>query len=208
MIQAEGQPLIEDLSTLAPFQPRPTALEPETRELEEELTFPRPLKEKPHHQNLQHRHPHHHHHLNRTKLKDPLLRTPHRAKIPILSRAEILLHPIHRAQLPTNFKHQILQLVVCLCWCARTLRQQSGGGRGPSRALDGDFEVDVLVSEGGHGVGEAEGVLAGGLRGEDVVALTLFFAGEDLFFGGAEDGVVDVEGAAGLDLERGDVLVC
>ena len=82
--------------------------------------------------------------------------------------------------------------------CARFLRQQTRSCvRG---TLDSDLEVDELVGEGGHGVGEAEGVGTGGLRDEDEVALAFFFAGQDGFVVGAEDGVVYVEGAAGLDL--------
>ncbi len=70
-------------------------------------------------------------------------------------------------------------------------------------AFNGNFEIDELVREGGHGVGEAEGVRARGLRGEDKVSLAFFFAGQDDFVtsrGWAGHGVVDVKGAAGLDL--------
>jgi hypothetical protein len=46
------------------------------------------------------------------------------------------------------------------------------------------------------------------LGGEDEVALALFFAGEDCAGAGAEDEVVYVEGAAGLDLNMLDGLRC
>jgi hypothetical protein len=46
------------------------------------------------------------------------------------------------------------------------------------------------------------------LGGEDEVALALFFAGEDCAGAGAEDEVVYVKGAAGLDLYMLDGLRC
>ena len=67
-------------------------------------------------------------------------------------------------------------------------------------ALDHDVEVDELVAQGGHVVLEAEGVLARGVRGEDVVALPLAFAVEQDLLVRVLDVKVNVEGAAGLDL--------
>lgn len=43
--------------------------------------------------------------------------------------------------------------------CAGFLGEESGGGVGGT--FDDDLEVDEFVGEGGHGVGEAEGVTAG-----------------------------------------------
>ena len=78
--------------------------------------------------------------------------------------------------------------------CARLLREE--GRRAGRLALDSDLEIDKLVGEGGHGVGEAERVGACRLRGEDKVSLALFFAGRNGLVVGASDGVVYVEGAA------------
>ena len=165
------------------------------------LTLARSLKEEPHHQHLQHRHADHHADLDQAELEDPLLRAPDRAEVAILSCPEILLHAVHGAQLARDLEHEVLQLVVLFAGRAGLLRQERG--RRAAGALDLDLEVDVLVREGGHGVGEAEGVGAHRLRGEDVVALPLFLAREDLSVVRVEDGVVDVEGAAGLDLVVG-----
>ena len=68
-------------------------------------------------------------------------------------------------------------------------------------ALDGDLEINKLVCKGRHGVGEAEGIAARCLCSEDEVALSLFLAGKDWLVVGAYYIVVNVEGAARLDLD-------
>jgi hypothetical protein len=63
-----------------------------------------------------------------------------------------------------------------------------------------DLEVHDLLRKGAHFVVEAKSIFAGIVGGEDEI--TLSFAGpvKDDFFVGAYHRVVDVEGAAGLDL--------
>ena len=160
------------------------------------LTLPSPLKEKPNHSNLHPTHPHHHTNLHKTQPPNPPLRTPHRTKIPILPRAKILLHPPHRTETARNARNSILHGARVFGAGGLFGREQGGA----VFVLDGDFEIDEFFVEAG-GVGEAEGVRARGLRGEDVVALALGGFGEDGFFRGRGYEDVDVEGAAGLDLD-------
>lgn len=130
------------------------------------------MKKEPHNQDLQPGHTHHHAHLHQTELKNPPLRTPHRTEITILPRAEILLHPIHCAQLRTDSKHGFFERGMLFGRGSGGLLGQ--GGRA-GLVLDGDLHVDHLFGgEGGRAVGEAEAVFAGALGGEDVVALALF----------------------------------
>ncbi len=76
-----------------------------------------------------------------------------------------------------------------------------GGGIGVFGAHR-NLKVDKLLGVGAHLVVEAELVLAGVPRREDKVALPLLLAVHDVPPIGARDAVVDVEGAAGLHLQR------
>jgi hypothetical protein len=67
-------------------------------------------------------------------------------------------------------------------------------------ATYGDFKVDHLLGESGHLVVEAEGVFAVALRSEDVVALSLLCSIQDDLAARRSHGVVDIEGAARLNL--------
>ena len=160
------------------------------------LTLPRPLKEKPHDKNLQPRHRNHHRTDHHTEIKNPPLRTLHRAEIPILPRPEILLIPRYGRQIPGDLHDALLQL--------RRLFRGSpllGGQESVVRfTFHGDLEVDEFLGGGPAVVVEAEFVFAGFARREDRVELPLLGVFHDGFGGGAGDGVVDVEGAAGLDL--------
>jgi hypothetical protein len=71
------------------------------------------------------------------------------------------------------------------------------------RGTYGDFKIHHLLRKRAHFIVEAKAILAGVIRREDKVALALFCAVEDDFVRGADDAVVDVEGAAGLDLGGG-----
>ena len=87
-----------------------------------------------------------------------------------------------------------------LLWgCSRLLREECRCCLGGS--FNSDFEIDELVCEGGHGVGETERIATRRLCGEHEVALSLFLAGENWLVVGADYIVVDVEGAARLDLD-------
>lgn len=90
-------------------------------------------------------------------------------------------------------------VVSVICLVPRIL-VRVGDGEGEGRAAYRDFEVNHLVRDGAHLVVEAEAVLARLVRSEDKVALALVRAVEDGLVVGADDRVVDVEGAAGLDL--------
>ena len=169
------------------------------REQRIKLTFPRPLEKESHNKNLQPGHRNHHPTNNHTEVKNPPLRTLHRAKIPILPRPEIFLIPAYRAQIPANL-HNALFNPTCLFRGGPLFgRKQRVRGR---IAFDGDFEIDDFLAVGGPAafVGEAEAVLAGAAGGEDGVELALFGAVHNCVRGGAMDGVVEVEGTACLDL--------
>lgn len=68
------------------------------------LTFSSTLEEEPDHQDLQDSHSHHHDHFDQTKVENSLFRTPDRTEVPVLSGAEILLHPADRTQLSADFE--------------------------------------------------------------------------------------------------------
>lgn len=75
--------------------------------------------------------------------------------------------------------------------------------RGKARARTStysDFKVDHLLSESGHLIVEAEGVFAVALGSEDVVALPLLCSIQDDLAARRGDRVIDIEGAARLDL--------
>lgn len=155
------------------------------------------MKEEPHHKHLQPRHADHDQILDNAEPPDPRLCAPHRAEIAILARAKVLLVACDCAQLAGDLVDALLQQTRLLGGGALLCGQRRGAGF----VLDGDFKVDQFVREGGHVVVEAEGVGAGGFRGgEDVVALLLSLAVEHYPVAWGKDGVVDVEGAAGLDL--------
>jgi hypothetical protein len=63
------------------------------------VTLPRSLEEESYNENLQPRHCDHQSALHQTEIEDPLLSTPDRAKVPVLSCAEVLLISAYRGQL-------------------------------------------------------------------------------------------------------------
>ena len=73
------------------------------------LTFSSPLEEESDHQDLQSSHAHHHAHFNQAEIEDSLLRASDRAKIAVLSCAEVFLHPADRAQLPANLENHVFE---------------------------------------------------------------------------------------------------
>ena len=64
----------------------------------------------------------------------------------------------------------------------------------------GDLEIDHLLGECAHLIVKAEAVFAHVKRREDKIALPLLGAVENDFVGGADNRVVDIEGASGLHL--------
>lgn len=188
------------------------------------LTFPGALEEEPHHQNLQCSHTNHHADFDQAEIENPLLCTLHRAEIAVLSRSEILLHPADGRQLRGDLEYCILQGRVLGRICAaflrdcrvlgfvldleRPLRQcraiqalrlgwQKTSRIGPSYR---DLKVHHLVGERAHLVAETKLVLAHLLCGKDIVSLSLFDTRQDLLVSRSVDFVVDIEGAARLDL--------
>ena len=63
-----------------------------------------------------------------------------------------------------------------------------------------NLEIHDLLSKGRHVIVEAEPVLSNTLGSEHKVALSLLGAVEDNLFAGADNGVIDIEGTARLDL--------
>lgn len=92
------------------------------------IPLPTPRKKEPHNRNLHPRHRHHHQHLNQTEIKDPLLRAPDRAEIPVLPRPEIFLHAGHGAQLPAHFEDEVFKCGVLFGGGAGFLREERGFG--------------------------------------------------------------------------------
>ena len=117
--------------------------------------------------------------------------------ITIFASTKVLLRALNAAETTA-------ELVDALLETARLLGQGDGlgGGDGTGFGFDHDVEVDELFGEGGHVVGEAEGVLSGEMGGEDVVPLTLALAFDDNGVGGVGNGPIDVERATRLHLER------
>jgi hypothetical protein len=114
---------------------------------------------------------------------------------PCRTKNSRLLHPLDVHHHPIQPEYALLQR-------ARVLRNLAGlGGSLATRfALDHNVKVDELVREGGHVVLEAEGVLADGVRRQDVVALSLALAVQQHLLVRVLDVKVNVEAAAGLDL--------
>lgn len=68
-------------------------------------TLPPTREELPHDEHLQTRHRDHQTTLHQTEVEDPLLRTPDRAEIPVLPRAEVLLLPSQSADLAVQLEY-------------------------------------------------------------------------------------------------------
>ena len=171
-------------------------------------TLPSPLKEKPHHENLQSRHRNHHQPLNNAKVENPPLRAAHRAEIPVFARPEVLLVPADRGQLRRELEDGLVErvrlfggralargelgalFVFDLCrpsvWILSPIRE---AGRGRYSNL----KIDQLLGKRRHLVIEAESVLAQLLRSEDKVALPLLLPVHDDLLAGSDDGVVDIK---------------
>lgn len=64
-----------------------------------------------------------------------------------------------------------------------------------------DLEIDNLLRKSRHIIVEAEPVLANALGREHKIALSFLGAIQDHLFAGSDNGVVDIEGTAGLDLQ-------
>jgi len=64
------------------------------------LTFPSAREELSDNEDLQASHRHHHDHLHQAEVEDTLLGTPHRAEVPVLSCAEVLLLSRQDGHLP------------------------------------------------------------------------------------------------------------
>jgi hypothetical protein len=65
-----------------------------------------------------------------------------------------------------------------------------------------NLEIDHLLGESRHLVVETEGVLSNTLGSEDEVTLAFLCPIQDDLAARCGDGVVDIEGSAGLDLQR------
>jgi hypothetical protein len=116
--------------------------------------------------------------------------------VPVLPRTEVLLRPLNTAQTATQLVNTLLQTT-------RLFRQRDRfSRRDRSRlTLDHDVEIDELLGEGRHVVGEAERVFPDMVRREDVVSLALPFALEYDRVCRIRDGPVYVERASRLDLD-------
>lgn len=76
-------------------------------------------------------------------------------------------------------------------------------GFGASRGSTyGNLEINQFLRKRRHLVVEAEAVFTDGLRGEDEIALALLCVLHDDLLARSDDGVIDIERAAGLDLTR------
>jgi hypothetical protein len=158
------------------------------------VTFPRTLEEVPDNEHLQCSHTNHHGRFDEGEVEYSPLRAADSIKVSVFSRPEVFLHPADCAQLPTDLKHQIFKLSMLFGSCSGFLREERG--RSVVGAFDGNLEVDELVGEGGHGVGETEGIGAGRLRSEDEIALPFFLTGHNLLIVGTDHIVVNVKGAS------------
>ena len=92
------------------------------------ITLPRALEEEPNDQHLQRRHPNHHRNLNQAEVKNPALRAPHRAKVSVLARPEILLHPRDGRQLGTDLEDRVFKRGCLFGRCAAFHGEERGAG--------------------------------------------------------------------------------
>ena len=183
------------------------------------LTFPSPLEKEPHNRNLQSSHSGHHAHLDETEIEYSLLRAPDRAEIAVLPCAEVFLHATNRTQLATDFEHQILEcgmlfgrragllweesrfgFVFDLHYPSLSARMFLGSSVKPRRQTYSNLKVHHLIRECRHLVVEAYPVLARILRRKDKVSLSFFFSTHDLLVIRSHHLVIDVKGAARLNL--------
>lgn len=67
-------------------------------------TFPRPLKEEPHNENLQSRHRNHQCTFCNAEVKNPVLRALDRAHVPVLPRPEVFLVPVDGGEIAGDFE--------------------------------------------------------------------------------------------------------
>lgn len=67
------------------------------------------LEEEPNNEDLEPSHAHHHQALDNTEVEDSPLRAAHRAKVPVLSRAEIFLIARDSRELARQLENRFLQ---------------------------------------------------------------------------------------------------
>lgn len=108
--------------------------------------------------------------------------------IPILSRSEILLRPLNTTQTATQFVNAFFQTTCLLC--------QRRGFRWGDRTgfrFDHDIEIDQLLREGRHIVGETEGILSQEMGRENVITLPFAFSFNDDYVGWICNSPIDIE---------------
>lgn len=194
------------------------------------IPLPRPLEKEPHHKYLQPRHGDHEHILNDAEPEDARLGAADGAEIAVLARAEVLLVPRDGRQLPGELEHGlgeeggllgggalfggeggavfVFDLDVCF---VSTVDRWRGVGvsslplptsyHRSSTGTHRNLKIHHLLTRRAHPIIKAKAVLAHLIRREDEITLPLLRTVEHELPIGRLDGVVDVEGAAGLDGE-------
>jgi hypothetical protein len=183
------------------------------------IPLPGALKKESNNKNLQPRHRNHKCALHQTEIENPLLRTPNRAKISVLARAEVLLITADGGQLGRKLKDGFFEDGGLFGVCALFRGELSVAGfvfdldipdisafilivcnRGVG-STHSNLKIHHLLRKSAHLVIEAEPILAGHSRRKHEVALSFFGTVQYNLLVRADDRVVDVEGAAGLDSE-------
>ena len=86
------------------------------------------MEEEPDDKDLQSRHANHHAYFDQTEIKNPLLRTPNRAKVSVLSCSEVFLHAANGAELAADFEDGVFERGGLFGSRALFLREESGAG--------------------------------------------------------------------------------
>jgi hypothetical protein len=167
-------------------------------------------EEHPDDEDLQTSHADHHSAFQQAEVEYSLLRTPHRAEVPVLACAEVFLLAGEGGDLAGHAEDGLLDAAELFGRCAGFLREVCAGlvfdlwvylVRDCVEEISPwvsyrDLKVDKLVRESGNRVVEAEAVLARVSSREDVVTLALFLAIQNhlllaRLLRGSSDSVVD-----------------
>lgn len=155
-------------------------------------------EEGPDNKDLHRRHDNNQSRFGKGEPEDPALSRNHSRKVPVLPRLEVLLHAVNLVQLSAQTEQRLVHCISVGLGASTLLGRLHLGSA--LLVLDRDLEIDGLLGEGRHVIGETEGVLANLVTGEDIVALTLLLEREELLLVGIPDIHINIERSTRLDL--------
>ena len=191
-------------------------------------TFPCALEEEAHHEDLQASHRHHHQALDYAKVEDPALGTTNGAEVAVFTGAEVFLVARNGRQLGGQLEDGLLQSrglfgggalsggELCAFFVLDLVargKESSTSGPGKNRFLFAchqgsltyrDLEVYQLLRKRRHLIVEAEPVFSHTLSRKNEIALTFLRSVQDHLITRTDNGVIDIERTARLDLREGN----